>query len=509
MKIICHSDLILLCFEYKSRQLGSTNTTKKQMKYTSILLLIALLAVAFCQSPSTAHPTDSRGCWLCPDGWQHWYELGYAEPSNGDKCQCLNSANTAGPTTTTTTEAPYVFDYNQICPQRHLVGLGKNCTLTGGLYCAASQVCSASGDIYTCQAPSSPGDSCSGQCINSPLFPGSKLECISSKCAFSGKRNGDSCGDAKECSSGRCESGKCAENWVGGSCAKDTDCQPNSSCDVPSGKCVDTANFNEPCGLVKAGSSAIQCKGGFSCVGNVTSSTSGFCVSSAKVGETCSDDGGSVYSAPHCLDSSNKCSNGKCVAAQGGQIGDKCDVSGPCMSTLTCFQGVCTNPNSVPCDMKNNTNCASNQYCSCNANNADATGTCAVDTSDPRSVTTCNAQIAALQLCISTYCSVQPAFYPFDGYSCVAEQNCKSKISDLMCCQKGLLGSAFIAPAQMDVSVCGGGSITPTSAQSSTATPTKTNSPAPVSTIPQSRNSAAREMISSLLLISLIVFASL
>jgi hypothetical protein len=72
------------------------------MSRTSAITLILMLAIAVAAastSTSTAAPTYN--CWTCPNGYKHWYDLGWSAPSNGDKCQCVQST-----TTTTTTKSP-------------------------------------------------------------------------------------------------------------------------------------------------------------------------------------------------------------------------------------------------------------------------------------------------------------------------------------------------------------------------------------------------------------------
>ncbi len=61
---------------------------------------------------------DAHGCRYCPEGYKHYYELGYSAPSHYDKCLCIDKhgehehEHDATPTPTTedgeheTTEAP-------------------------------------------------------------------------------------------------------------------------------------------------------------------------------------------------------------------------------------------------------------------------------------------------------------------------------------------------------------------------------------------------------------------
>ncbi len=65
------------------------------------------------RTPSSPSSPTSTSCWTCAPGWSHWWDLGLSNPTNGDKCQCIQSyTTTAAPTkqtsspTTTTTQVP-------------------------------------------------------------------------------------------------------------------------------------------------------------------------------------------------------------------------------------------------------------------------------------------------------------------------------------------------------------------------------------------------------------------
>jgi hypothetical protein len=200
----------------------------------------------------------------------------------------------------------------------------------------------------------------------------------------------------------------------------------------------------------------------------------------------------------------DKCIGGVCVTTPAGAAKDeKCDIANPCQSAYTCYNNVCVDPSSVPCDMRNNTNCASNQFCSCT--DVNTMGVCAINTADPNSSAACATQEAALAACMDTSCSFSRAFYPYDGFSC-ANVNCVAKIDALLCCRKGL-AKTLITPNGMN---CGGSAPAPSSVPSSSATTTgavKSTTKAPTQ-IPRT-SGAAQQMTSIFAILFMIVLASL
>ncbi len=59
------------------------------MRIIKAITLLALVAVVLAE------------CWTCAAGWTHWYSLGWSQPSNGDRCQCVqNKVTTKAPATT-------------------------------------------------------------------------------------------------------------------------------------------------------------------------------------------------------------------------------------------------------------------------------------------------------------------------------------------------------------------------------------------------------------------------
>jgi exo-beta-1,3-glucanase (GH17 family) len=97
------------------------------MSRTSAITLILMLTVGFAAATAS---TDSTGCWTCAPNWYHWYDLGWSAPSNGDKCQCVQSTTTTTTASkvTTTTATPTTTRNCWTCPSgmKHWYDLGMN-----------------------------------------------------------------------------------------------------------------------------------------------------------------------------------------------------------------------------------------------------------------------------------------------------------------------------------------------------------------------------------------------
>ena len=191
---------------------------------------------------------------------------------------------------------------------------------------------------------------CSGTCLAASC--GADKYCTGSTCATL-KKQGDSCSDKSECSTGNCVDGYCCDSACTGTC---------TSCAVTHGKCTNTTSprtgkacgGTAPCNGSCAGSSP-------DCVPASTTAPCGFasCLSSTQLqlAGTCTSQGTcsqSTQACTVCLSTTNACADctpgeKKCSAAAGG-VPQHCDTSGRWVNDTACGTGqVCSGAGNCVC----------------------------------------------------------------------------------------------------------------------------------------------------------------
>ncbi|MFH0800365.1 MAG: carboxypeptidase-like regulatory domain-containing protein [Pseudomonadota bacterium] len=215
------------------------------------------------------------------------FPIGYGDPKQSCKCDVNGKLQLAS---TAPGDSNTYIDYPLFCADKAQSGtfvqpVGGPCNIASD--CGSDNICSGG----TCFVADGNPCTTDGNCLSGSCDQQKKCALIP---AVMLKKNGDTCSDASECSSGFCEKNVCGKA-MGDSCSSNGECTTNF-CKVALNYCV-----YKPIG-------ALTCEGDFECA----------------PGSSCADqqghkacrwgDGGSCTGSGDCV--SGNCSGGKCAQAK-------------------------------------------------------------------------------------------------------------------------------------------------------------------------------------------------